>query len=294
MSIQKHFLYRYSCSDNFLSVFRFLFFIGLIFPVYYSILPKGQFYSFGIFQWLNIRYINPEQFICIKYFVIISAFFSAIGLFTRLFIFLTAVSLFLFVGAIYGYLYSPLNNYLPSDFNLTFLVTMILLFTRNIDHLTIFNFYKKDKVASNDSEFINTRIFIIMAMGLVYLMAFIAKAKADLWWINGAENLKLYFFEFGMFRQSSALVGLSKQDFLMKAAWICLMFFEAFAILGFFIKRFRWAFIIFGIIFHWMTYQLLSIDYISKYIWIYLIFIDWDKLVSGLVKIRTKVFNESN
>lgn len=276
------FFQSYQHGEKFISIFRFIFFLGLMVSVYNLEKPRGFYYPFGILDYFNIVINTQGQILCLKFFLLIFLFFSAVGFLTRFSILISTLSLLTLITAIYSHLYNPINQYMPSNYNLIFYVMLILMFSPGISILSLDNYIFKSSNSVTSPIQAQTsawpRYFIISLLGLVYLAAFFAKIRSGAWTFLNGQNLQIYFAEFGMFRQSHTLLWLSQQNGLMHLASASILFFELFAIVGFFTKKLRWAFVIYGVLFHAFTYLLFGIDYVSTYFWIYFVFIDLDKI----------------
>lgn len=260
-----------------------MFFMGLMIPISFLEKPRGFYYPFSILEHFNIVINTQGQIMCLKFFLLIFLFFSAIGFLTRFSIFVSAIALLTLVTALYSHMYNPWNLYMPSNYNLIFYVILILLFSPGVSRLSFDSYLFKSsssiQSASETSIQYWPRYLIIATLGLVYLAAFVAKIYSGAWTFLNAENLQIYFVEFGLFRQSQLLLWLSQQNTLMYLASISILLFEMLALVFFFTKKIRWVFIIYGIIFHLFTYVLFGIDYISTYAWVYLIFFDLEKFL---------------
>ena len=282
--LSKHFFQKSTDSALQLNFFRIMFCLTLMLPVILLRLPIGIFQPMPSLKWIGIVVNAPEPFFHLKISILMCLLFAAAGIWCRLFLMAGAFLIFLLVSNAYSFVYDPVSGYMPNDFNLPWETLLILSVSPGVTQMKI-------KIRNN-LKFELTPTYswpihsVCLLIGVSYFAAFFSKMIIGSWsWFDG-EILRGYLLEFGLFRSNASAIWLADQKVLTDLATLSVLLFESLALIGFLIPKTRLIFGIVGITFHILNYQFFGIDFLSKYLPVYLILVDWATFFDFIKKLN--------
>lgn len=266
-----------------LNCFRVVFCLFLIIPVLRLQIPIGIYRPIPTLEWTHVFIRTTEAFFLLKVTTAFLLLLAGLGIWTRFCLWVSTAFLFFLVSNAYSFLYDPVTGYMPNEFNLPWIVLLILALAPGVSHLKLRSISKLS-IGVLDSAPRWPITLIVWTLGTTYLAAFFSKVRWGGWSFGDGEILQGYLLEFGLFRGNELALWLSSQASLVAFLASMTLFFELTAIVGFSLARLRLFYILMGLVFHGFIFLLFGIDFFTKYLPVYFICVNWSWLRSYITK----------
>lgn len=228
------------------------------------------------FRFLGLGRIPIEYIPFIRYTLVLSLLAAALGIKTRLALILSAVTYFLYYGNQLGFSKSPFEDYVYHSKNLAFFTLVMLSIGRETTVFTLDNLrnngWKGFSRVGNKIAGIPITTSIQLLIGIAYVGSAVTKLTNDISWLEGHTLQASLWKKYLLFDNELAYFLL--HDFLLCQIFSYFtVFFELTFIIGIFIKRVRWFYVILGILFHLNIYLTMNINFGFYFYGLYLVFL---------------------
>jgi hypothetical protein len=274
-----------------LSFFRFLFcsltalYFILLAPVHNYIVETNSYWK-PIVDYYHFVIFGQDLFYILRYLFILSLIFSALGLFTRSSLALSAMLHFLYeypIGA----------TYMPYTTNMIFYILIILCLSPGI---SAYGLDARKQSARGDSTTIPSWPFWIvkLILSITYFCSFYSKVRAVGWrWADG-HSLQLFIYD-RFLATNNPLAELASRHLSISYIFgILTLVFEGTFWLILLFPRLTPFYVLLGIGFHVGIYLVFDLNFLWLFCTIYFIFPNWHKLLMTKPRSIKSLFNSLN
>lgn len=270
-----------SASPYNLAILRIIFFGSMSvilwgYPTYHSAYLSANPVGLPYMNWyLDVVNLDPQQYTIIARMGAVINVFIAIGLFTRVFLIVNFISVFIIIATpnFYGKMFHQ---------HLWIWIPWLFTFSKCYDVLSVDSWIKslrgKETTPSASSEYNLPVRFIWIMFGLVYFFPGFRKLwNAGFEWAFSDAMLNQVFVEWNQHYGWRSPLPIEHFPAIVKAGGFLVILFEMAFMFLLFGKKTRTVAVIGGISFHVITGLTLRI-WFPPVLWMYVFFIDWSRL----------------